>query len=208
MTRSAVLTCFPSFAFFTPHSPWLLLFLSLSAFVSPIYSSLFQLFHTCPLHFCYSVLHPACLSPICINPYSFLLFFLSHLLPLLSSSQRWVGSRDRDDFISWGTELCRVISLQDRRDNSSGLVMHTATEYVGINQHTYTPHKQKWQEKYIYFLGYVIMVILLSCPEILVSPALTHDLCSRRIMSAETISLSPSSPLSLGLLSSVFSAVS
>lgn len=83
-------------------------------------------------------IHPVCLSRFCINPYSCSLFFLSLLLPLLSSSNHWEGSMDRDDFISRATDPCRVISLQDRRDNSSGLVMHTATEYMDINQHTHT----------------------------------------------------------------------
>ena len=135
MTRSAVLTCFPSFAFFTPHSPRLLLFLSLTAFFSPIYPSLFQLFHT--------VLLPLCITP-CVSFASILIHACFSpppccLLPSLFSSQRRVGSRDRDDFISRGTNHCRVISLQDRRDNSSGLVMHSHR----MDRHTHTEKARK-----------------------------------------------------------------
>lgn len=71
-------------------------------------------------------------SPFCITSYSCLLFAFSHLLPLAFSYQHQVGSRDRDDFISRANP-CRVISLQDRGDNSSGLVIHTATEYMDIH---------------------------------------------------------------------------
>lgn len=133
MTRSAVLTCFSSFAFFTPHSPGLLLFLPLSAFFSPIYSSLFQLFHTCPRLCCCCVLHLAHFHPFA----SVLIHTSFPFLPpppasLAFSPLKHIGSRDRDDFISKGTNPSRVMGLQDRGDNSSGLVMHRAAEYMDV----------------------------------------------------------------------------
>lgn len=123
MTHSAVLTCFPSLLsspLTLPDCCYFFLSLRFSLLSAPLFFSCFT---------------PCVFSPHCISPYSCLLSSLSHLLPLLFTSQGRVGSRDRDVFITRGTNPCRVMSLQDRRDNSSGLVMHRTTEYMDINQH-------------------------------------------------------------------------
>lgn len=94
----------------------------ISFFLSYLLLSLSLVSHIACFHHFASVLPYLCLPPA----------------PLTFSSQGRVDRGDRVVFVTSGTNPCRVMRLQDSRDNSSGLVMHITTEESDIDQCTNT----------------------------------------------------------------------